>query len=632
MAIRSRSHVLEEESRRAFTNYISPEWVIETPQYDYGIDFQIRIFEDENMTPFLFYVQIKASDDVNYSEGRVVYSFKTARLLEYMDENIPVMLVVYNSEDKQMYYDWVHKIYKNQNSSARRKWQLQKTVTIPLVYSLNNTSHQLLTQEVRQQFYRLGYKQNNQKFSVFFSDNHNELMLWLRQNLDTEFIHIEDIGNDAKINFDDNTSSINLLIGRQSYTITYNRKLSPKEIITCMKYALVFTLSACGRSAIALNILRRLILDEGELSEVKNTFLISPSLAYLYASENRISEAFELAEFLVNYGEIEAALIMASSVLFNFSTSFHYSFRYRFFLEKLIGFSKDNLFTASIYYNLANNLSHNGYYKEAIHSYHKASKFDKTYQERVYWCAEIGGCLFLKKKFRWSEKYYRRAIALADKEEKPLLKFLLSDSLFYQGKFRKSAMLFDQSNNKEPIAEGILKEWVARELYLQFGDSPINIIESENLILKAESLKLYEEKEIHYMEALKLNPLSSLAWYNYFRSLKKNDWNKIKASIITAVLNNFDVDSWATTILFILQEKPELLQAEILEALIADAYRLFNSELEFSMSVILKSSGHNEPEKIINSISYVANELKFRFKNNTAFHIRLFLKKENISH
>ena len=64
MIIRSRSHVIEEESRRAFNRAIPAEWVVRPQNPDYGLDKQVQIFKDNQATPFFFFVQLKSSDTV----------------------------------------------------------------------------------------------------------------------------------------------------------------------------------------------------------------------------------------------------------------------------------------------------------------------------------------------------------------------------------------------------------------------------------------------------------------------------------------------------------------------------------------------------------------------------------------
>ena len=85
MATRSRSHVLEEISRRAFENIIPPEWLVRTQFPDYGLDIQVQIFSDEKATPYYFYVQLKATDTIREEGSLPSFRFKTERLIQYIE-------------------------------------------------------------------------------------------------------------------------------------------------------------------------------------------------------------------------------------------------------------------------------------------------------------------------------------------------------------------------------------------------------------------------------------------------------------------------------------------------------------------------------------------------------------------
>jgi len=61
---RSRSHQLETLSEDRFRNLIPELWVVRRKDYDYGIDLEVELFdENESATGLMFYVQLKATDD-----------------------------------------------------------------------------------------------------------------------------------------------------------------------------------------------------------------------------------------------------------------------------------------------------------------------------------------------------------------------------------------------------------------------------------------------------------------------------------------------------------------------------------------------------------------------------------------
>jgi uncharacterized heparinase superfamily protein len=67
---RHRTHQLEAESVLAIQNAIPSTWVYRIPEYDYGIDGEIEIFDDKGLaTGKKFLVQLKATDEQNIKKA-----------------------------------------------------------------------------------------------------------------------------------------------------------------------------------------------------------------------------------------------------------------------------------------------------------------------------------------------------------------------------------------------------------------------------------------------------------------------------------------------------------------------------------------------------------------------------------
>ncbi|MGI9281651.1 MAG: DUF4365 domain-containing protein [Endozoicomonas sp.] len=67
---RHRTHQLEAESVLEIQNAIPSTWVYRTPEYDYGIDGEVEIFDDEGIaTGNKFLVQLKATDQEKLSKA-----------------------------------------------------------------------------------------------------------------------------------------------------------------------------------------------------------------------------------------------------------------------------------------------------------------------------------------------------------------------------------------------------------------------------------------------------------------------------------------------------------------------------------------------------------------------------------
>jgi len=73
---RPRPHILEDISlNRLHEAFVHEGWTVENLTKDYGEDLLVRIFERGVTTPFSFFVQAKATDDVDKLRSK-----KTARI------------------------------------------------------------------------------------------------------------------------------------------------------------------------------------------------------------------------------------------------------------------------------------------------------------------------------------------------------------------------------------------------------------------------------------------------------------------------------------------------------------------------------------------------------------------------
>src|SRR6266852_4829585 len=146
--MRTREHIVEEESRRAFKAAFSPAWVVRDQVPDYGLDFQVEPFEDERGLNTPFYAQLKATDsDV------VNVQLQTARLIHYHEAPHPVLVVLYQSNNRSLRCEWAHRITARL-TAKNSWWRFQKTVTVELPTPLSEGSAAIVLEGVRQ-FYRM---------------------------------------------------------------------------------------------------------------------------------------------------------------------------------------------------------------------------------------------------------------------------------------------------------------------------------------------------------------------------------------------------------------------------------------------------------------------------------------------
>ena len=123
--MRSRTHILEEESLFELRKILPNEWVIREKPKDYGIDVEIEIFTLKGKyTGMVFWIQLKATDsvkDVDHKSIRMPIS-KIKQLASY---DLPVAIFRYNSIDKTFYFDWVKRCAYLCSSSGNKSFDIE---------------------------------------------------------------------------------------------------------------------------------------------------------------------------------------------------------------------------------------------------------------------------------------------------------------------------------------------------------------------------------------------------------------------------------------------------------------------------------------------------------------------------
>ncbi|MEH6717183.1 DUF4365 domain-containing protein [Parasphingorhabdus flavimaris] len=122
MPIRSRSHILEEESIRRFHDALPSGWVYRGKAPDYGIDGEVELFDPEgSSTGISFNVQLRATDDAARAD-RV--RLEVDELDYYRSLDTPTAVIRYGSPHESLVWQWASNI-----ASSVEIAENQKTVT-----------------------------------------------------------------------------------------------------------------------------------------------------------------------------------------------------------------------------------------------------------------------------------------------------------------------------------------------------------------------------------------------------------------------------------------------------------------------------------------------------------------------
>jgi len=636
--MRVRSHVLEDKSRNVFREkIISLDWVSRQQSPDYGLDEQVQIFKNEKPTRYYFFVQIKGSETIPESQDSPTYDFKTRHLIQYINNPLPVMLVIYDSKSNRIFYKWVSTLVKNSSPNFIRKLLFQKTFRVRFNKKLDILDASIIEKEVHHQYFSIENRGQRipEEFVISISINFpepvksdifNRIKQWLRNDSQSNFIKIDENKiPDKKIEINSKPYTLTFFDDEKPKTIDLHKdsenKFSLDDLASTLKVAIAMTISSCGLTNRALDLVRRIVFEKHPLSNDASLLLSLPSLPLGYAEMNRVAEAMEVSEQLLRRGYFTCAEIISSSAIFNASNSRFYFQHYRRFLKSTIEYTKKENAKGSIYYNIANNLRSDSYFKEAIHNYNKATKLDSSYRLKSYWWAELGGCFFLLNKYIWAKNCYKKSIYLEEKKI-PVIA-LLADTYLYEGKFRSAKDEFENyfKITKNPFAEFILKRWLANLLLNMFG----NIKRNPSLAMQLAE-EAYEEKfPQKFFKALKADPLCGYAWFNYAVDRSKESPNeRHKEWLATAIIQEWDVEAWSNTIISMVSDV-KIPSRQIVLSAIFYAFKLHGESLKEEIEkMIIPHYNQEEVKDFISKIyeRYRKSALVFPKDNRITF--RLF--------
>jgi len=557
---RPRSHVLEELSKVAFQKAIPAEWVIRPQIPDYSIDLQVQIFTAKKATVFFFAVQLKSSDTrKSYS-----HPFETKHLRFYLDCGFPVMLVVYFAESNKLLYDWVHLLYDKLPPDEKHKWVYQETYSISFSKELAVDKQDLITKDVINQYYHLGYPSDKfTAFRIHFDSFETEtgrnaildsIQKWLTENGANEFVSLVSKDKyDCCFTIKQNPKRLSMEAWDTNIEIPLNDSDADTEHLC--KLTILLALSICGRSDSAMDLLFQLLNSTTTIPIPSQFLLIQPSLGEMYSKAGREAEALLLAEELTKKGNPFVGVSFATACMRNRKKRSFFGQRFRSILELAIETTSDQKAKGSLVYNMANHLRSTSSFREALRCYRKATKLNSSYKKVSYLWAEAGGCLFECGKFRFSEYFYRKSVSMG--ETWLPAQALLADAILFQRRYKDALDAFSVylKDTKKPIAQFVLKHWLCEEFISREMPSRRNSQEAQ--AITAAAIKISDSnKRLSMLEkAIFTDPFSGFAWFNYsvaITALKKEkrycEW------LITAILQPWDVEAWAWACILLLTD------------------------------------------------------------------------------
>ncbi|TBG25399.1 DUF4365 domain-containing protein [Rhizobium leguminosarum] len=422
MPLRPDSHRVAEAAVQKFEALKPREWICRAKSSDYGVDLEVEIFTpDGRDTGLTFNVQSKGTAKEKL-EKSVPISFETLKYLCKFD--VPAIIFRHSEATGNSYWMWADEALAKAAPRAKK---------VAIKFSQSNlwnaSTPARLETSVR---YRRMIKERERltRFPICFEATSAE-----------KEIEFSAISGDL-------TASVPFLDahrGRDGIQISV--EMTPSSIAVAVADIAVLkenvpSLDNGARTAALAYLVLKLFVDlrfDAHAERVADFCLRRelPAPSRLLATDASMTlldnpkSAVDLA--LLNELHKPSdwlALLFASILRSNSDTFGRSSDPVVRFYRAMINAKKTGEDDASLRYTLGNYLRSKRAYPGAVREYNAARKADPTYMERSYFLKELGGLLFMWRRFRCAAKAYER---LVSQEDTPSARLLYGDALIYSG-------------------------------------------------------------------------------------------------------------------------------------------------------------------------------------------------------
>jgi Domain of unknown function (DUF4365) len=154
---RPRSHELETLSCNQLRNIFTDiGWTVEDLRHDYGEDLLIRIFKNERTTPYSFFIQAKATDNIDRyirtDKKCLHFPIDTEHIEHWKEFWEPVILTLYDAQSDITYWEPIQHFLDKQQIKSFSKKKMQ--VEIPLGNKLDESGLKRIARYTMQRFRR----------------------------------------------------------------------------------------------------------------------------------------------------------------------------------------------------------------------------------------------------------------------------------------------------------------------------------------------------------------------------------------------------------------------------------------------------------------------------------------------
>lgn len=626
---RTESHILEDESRRKFEDALPRNWVLRKQDPDYGHDYDVQVFDSEAPTPFHFYVQLKATNTEKISKNGIPLIFETKYFKLYNQGPFPVMICLYIKKINKLFYLWTDDYLNKLDLKSYKDINLQNYKTIYLKKEIIDKNHKQLEMEIK----RLNYFRNpnfliNDIFDIHLyiapksiknQELFKKLQLFFYSKYNVGFFRLFLSENIKESNLILNLTKQVSIIKYDGESLEIPIKSDSKKLFPSLAIAIGVLLFRSGYSNIATDLILKSLSNEIAVFDEDYIFIVALFISNILHKGNKSMHILELSNSLKQSDKISAAGWLANSGNFIISLDENvdklYKSSYVEFNESLIPLYKSNTDKGISFYNMANVLSRSLYeVRKAIRYYFNARKYFPEYERRSYWWAELGGCFFHINKFKLSEDFYNRSIELG--EDAKSAQALKADAILYQGRYSKASEEFQSylGNKDYTEYEFTLKYLLSIFLSKYFKDKPRKIKEAEQITddVAKNVMKTGNKKEIikKLRQAIELDPLCGLAWYNYAVAVSNNKKKeRFLEWVVTSILQPWDLESWTNALCLMIFENTMIEDPMLFVSFANQALDNFGNSLFVNLENFLREQKHFPDKKIFKVMDSLKNGL-----------------------
>jgi len=434
---RTKNHRTGEAAVTEFRKLASGAWVVREKSGDYGVDLEVEVFDsDDKTTGIVAYVQAKGTASKE-DEPSVSIKVETLQYLNSFD--VPSLIFCHSTESGKSFWMWAQEAIWHSKPD---------TATVSLKFHEHHIWHDATPDEIEASL------QSNRLLNA--RDNYTPFPIWADEtNSDVDPLVLNDIVAEVGtlLPFTNqkvfkNGISLEILIRGINVQIQIGRFLwrameAKSEDHFDLKNAAIYLLVVFWREFGFNNHAERAALKclENQLpapnrdtaAEAAVVLINQPHVAVKLALMNKLHITSDVPMILF------AVALKASLASTDEKTE-----PYEKFTHAALSQSQDEKPNSTLQYNLGEFYRSSQQYSKAVAAYNALRKIDPSYLGRTYYWYELGGVLYLAKKYCLAAICYKNLVSL---EKLPITHLLLGDAYLYGNELVEAKSAYCNAKN-----------------------------------------------------------------------------------------------------------------------------------------------------------------------------------------